>query len=54
MTLDTNNHSLSYQINGKDYGIIGEKYERPCNSLTADKYRLVLNLYDKTDIVQLL
>ena len=48
MTLDMNKHTISYKINGKDYGIAYDK-------MRHDKYRLVINCNGDSDgVIELL
>ena len=47
MTLDMDQHTLSYKINDKDYGIATDK-------LAKDKYRLIINLLHVDDTIELL
>ena len=47
MTLDMDNHTLSYKVNDKDYGIVTDQ-------LGKDRYRLVISFHDENYIVELL
>ena len=47
MTLNMDEKSLNYKINGKDHGIVAYP-------LTKDKYRMVINLCWESNIIELL
>ena len=47
VTLDMDNHSLSFAINGEDYGVATSKLDK-------DKYRFIINTWDPNEIVELL
>ena len=47
MTLNMNNHTLSYKINDKDYGIVTDE-------LDEKKYRLIVSMLYADEAIELL
>ena len=47
MTLDMDNHTLRYIVNGKDYGVVTDKLDKK-------KYRMVVTVWNDKDGVELL
>ena len=45
--LDMDKHSIKFKIDDKEYGIATDKLEK-------DKYRMIISLYDKGDVIELL